>query len=137
MMDLEALKSDLIRDEGLRLRPYTDTSGKLTIGVGRNLTDRGISNDEAMSLLEHDVALVTADLDRELPWWTRLDEPRQRVLANMCYNLGIEKLLLFKHTLDAMARGDYAAAADGMAGSLWASQVGPRAERLVAVMRGA
>lgn len=134
-MDLDLLRSDLIRDEGLRLHPYTDSADKITLGVGRNLTDRGIAHDEAMTLLENDIAAVVADLNRELPWWTRLDEPRQRVLANMAFNLGIEKLLLFKHTLDAMARGDYAAAADGMAASLWASQVGPRAERLVAMMR--
>jgi lysozyme len=135
-MDLDALKSDLVRDEGQRLLPYTDTAGKLTIGIGHNLTDRGISQSVCDAIFAEDIAVVIADLDRELPWWTRLDEPRQRVLANMAFNLGIAKLLLFRHTLDAMARGDYGAAADGMAASLWASQVGPRAQRLIAVMRG-
>lgn len=135
-MDLDALKTDLIRDEGQRLLPYTDTAGKLTIGIGHNLTDRGISQAVCDAIFSEDIAAVIADIDRELPWWQRLDEPRQRVLANMCFNLGIEKLLMFKHTLDAMARGDYAAAADGMAASLWASQVGPRAQRLIAVMHG-
>jgi lysozyme len=135
-MDLDALKADLVRDEGQRLSPYTDTAGKLTIGIGHNLTDRGISQAVCDAIFAEDIATVISDLDRELPWWTRLDEPRQRVLANMAFNLGIAKLLLFRHTLDAMARGDYGAAADGMAASLWASQVGPRAQRLIAVMRG-
>jgi lysozyme len=109
--------------------------GNITIAAGVNLS-AGVSNDEATYLTNIRITSALADLDRELPWWTRLDEPRQRVLANMSYNLGIEKLLLFRHTLDAMARGDYVAAADGMAASLWASQVGPRAQRLIAVMRG-
>ena len=135
-MDLDALKSDLIRDEGLRLSPYTDTAGKLTIGIGHNLTDRGISQATCDFIFAEDIADVVAALDRELPWWVRMDEPRQRVLANMCFNLGIERLLLFRNTLDHMARGDYAAASEGMAASLWAKQVGPRADRLVAVMRG-
>lgn len=144
-MDLDALKADLIRDEGLRLRPYTDTAGKITIGVGRNLTDKGISHEEAMALLSADIDEHVQLLDKYLPWWARLDAQRQGVLANMAFNLGVGpsdeqphgKLLLFKSTLDAMARGDYSAAAEGMAQSLWAKQVGPRAERLVAVMRGA
>ena len=51
-MDTDKLLSDLVRDEGLRLRPYADTVGKTTIGVGRNLTDVGISHDEALALLE-------------------------------------------------------------------------------------
>lgn len=134
-MNITDLREQLILDEGLRLKPYTDTVGKLTIGVGRNLTDKGISNAEAMSLLENDIASHVEDLDRDLPWWRQLSEARQQVLANMCFNLGITKLLMFKNTLDHVARGEYDQAAEGMLASLWASQVGPRAQRLAKLMR--
>ena len=138
-----ALRAQLIVDEGLRLKPYRDSVGKLTIGVGRNLDDKGISHDEAMALLDRDIAEHMALLDRELPWWQRMDETRQLVLANMAFNLGVGptpeqpdgKLLQFKNTLDHMARGEYDAAADGMAASVWAKQVGVRADRLVIAMR--
>lgn len=140
---MEALHAQLIVDEGLRLKPYHDSVGKLTIGIGRNLDDKGISHNEAIALLDNDIAEHLMLLDRELPWWRRLDDARQLVLANMAFNLGVGptpeqpngKLLQFKNTLDHMARGEYDAAADGMAASAWAKQVGERAVRLVTVMR--
>lgn len=134
-MDREKLAAELIRDEGLRLEPYVDTVGKLTIGVGRNLADRGISKAEAEFLLETDIGLVEDVLDTWLSWWRTLSEVRQRVLANMCFNMGIAKLRGFKNTLAAMKTGDYEAAAAGMRRSLWARQVGARAERLAKMMK--
>ncbi len=133
-MNLLKLTDELLRDEGLRLKPYACTAGKLTIGVGRNLTDRGITKTEAMLMLAHDIDDCCDDLDRALPWWRTLDPIRQRVLANMCFNLGLAKLLSFKNTLAAVEAGDYLRAADGMRASLWARQVGQRAERLAQMM---
>lgn len=133
-LDRAALVSNLIRDEGIRLKPYLDTTNHLTIGVGRNLTDRGITRDEALLLLDHDVDVVLAELRIRLPWFVALDEVRQRVLANMAFNLGVEKLLLFHDTLRAIADGDWSAAAAGMRASKWAQQVGLRAERLARMM---
>lgn len=118
-----------------RVFPYKDTVGKTTIGVGRNLDDEGISDDEAMTLLRNDITEHLAALDQQLPWWRGMDEVRQRVIANMAFNMGIETLLTFKNTLAAMERGDYDAAANGMSASAWARQVGVRATRLVEMMR--
>lgn len=134
-MDIAALRADLARDEGLRLKPYTDTVGKLTIGYGRNLDDVGISEDEAAVMLTNDIAKVMVQLDSHLPWWQQMDPVRQRVLANMAFNLGINGLLGFKNTLILMESGQYEAAADGMAQSRWHRQVGPRALRLEFMMR--
>lgn len=131
---MDALLSELERDEGLRLKPYKDTVGKLTIGVGRNLDDVGISEEEARHLLANDVARTVADLDRHLPWWSSLDPVRQRVLVNLCFNIGIGSLMEFKKTLGAVRRGDYVGAAYGMLASRWASQVGARATRLAHMM---
>jgi lysozyme len=132
---MDALISELRRDEGVRLKPYRCTAGKLTIGVGRNLDDVGITPEEADHLLRNDVARVCADLDARLPWWRGLDEVRQRVLVNMGFNLGIAGLLGFKNTLRSVETGDYLGAAQGMLSSKWAHQVGPRAERLALMMR--
>ncbi|WP_197328715.1 glycoside hydrolase family protein [Ralstonia syzygii] len=132
--NMPALLAELSRDEGRRLTPYLDTVGKTTIGVGRNLTDVGISDGECDLLLENDVACSIAWLDRNLPWWRNLDGVRQRVIINMAFNMG-GKLLTFMNTLAAMQRGDYAAAADGMLASKWATQVGARAQRLANMMR--
>jgi lysozyme len=128
------LVRQLTRDEGLRLKPYTDTVGKLTIGVGRNLTDVGISKAEAEALLQADIERSAALLDQELPWWKTLDGPRQRVLLNMAFNLGY-RLLTFKNTLKAVREGRWEDAAAGMLASKWAYQVGQRAHRLAATMR--
>lgn len=133
--DMPTLIAELKRDEGVRLKPYTDTVGKLTIGVGRNLTDVGITDDECTTLLQNDVVRTVAALDKSLPWWRNLDPVRQRVVVNMAFNLGMAGLLTFKNTLAAMRGGSYAAAAAGMLASKWATQVGARAERLADMMR--
>lgn len=130
----EALAAGLRLDEGVRRFPYTDTVGKLSIGVGRNLTDRGLSDDEITYLLQNDINLVIDDLNRALPWWVELSPVRQRVMANMCFNLGISRLKGFTRMLAAMRRKDFAAAAAEMRGSKWAEQVGARAERLARLM---
>jgi lysozyme len=131
---MPTLLSELSRDEGRRLKPYLDTVGKTTIGVGRNLTDVGIAESECDLMLENDVMHSVTWLDHHLPWWRSLDAVRQRVLINMAFNLG-GKLLTFADTLAAMQRGDYAKAANGMLASKWATQVGVRAYRLATMMR--
>lgn len=125
----------LRRDEGVRLKPYTDSVGKLTIGIGRNLTDVGISEDEANTLLFNDLAKVQAQLSEQLPWIADLDEARQGVLENMCFNLGIHGLMEFRITLHFMQTKEFDRAADAMLSSRWAEQVGSRAQRLAIQMR--
>jgi lysozyme len=132
---LKLFVHQLIRDEALRLTPYADSVGVLTIGVGHNLYAKPITERAAMVILEDDIADALTDLDRALPWWRDMDEVRQMVLANMCFNVGITKLLEFKNTLEAMKRGDYRMAALGVTNSKWFTQVGERAKRLVRMMQ--
>jgi lysozyme len=140
------LVNQLIAHEALRLRAYDDATGRelrpgdtlrgnLTIGVGRNLTANGISTQEAYVLLLNDVNAAIGDLARNLPWFDALDEVRQAVLIDMCFNLGWARLAQFDRTLDAIADGRYSEAADFMLASKWAGQVGPRAVRLAQMMR--
>ena len=133
-MDIDQLIIELNRDEGLRLLPYRDTVGKLTIGVGRNLDDVGISIAEANNMLLNDINRVLPQLDKSMPWWRDLSEARQRVLCNMAFNLGITKLLKFTKTLKMMQDGNYKQASEAMRQSLWYRQVGVRAERLAVMM---
>ena len=74
-IDIALFKADLNRDEGNRLKPYTDTKGNITIGVGRNLTGNGISAGERDFMLSNDVAGVIASLDMGFPVWSTLSEP--------------------------------------------------------------
>lgn len=132
--DRAILRAQLIRHEGLRLKPYRDTLGVLTIGVGRNLDDRGLTEGEALYLLDSDIDLCERQLVARFPWFAALDAERQRVLLDMVFNLGLTRLLDFKKMLSAVGRGDYAAAAAEMLASRWATQVGARAKRLGLMM---
>jgi len=128
----------LIRDEGLRLKPYKDTVGKTSIGVGRNLDDTGISEGEAMALLENDLDRAEALLDRKAPWWRGLDSVRQEIMVNLVFNMGwgdgTRGLSSFKNTLASIKAGLWVNAARGLRASKWARQVGARAERLSSAM---
>jgi len=133
---LERIKDQLVRHEGLRLKPYRCTAGKLTIGIGRNLDDCGISQTEAYVLLENDIQNCEKQLLDEIPEiYNSLDEVRKSVLLNMCFNMGIKGLLSFKNTLAFIAAGDWERAANGMLASKWAKQVGRRAIELSELMR--
>lgn len=129
-MNVQALQNQLIIDEGLRLKPYPDSVGKLTIGIGRNLTDVGISRDEALTLNSNDIKDICDRLDAALGWWRHMTENRQQALANMAFNLGINGLLGFRDTLNHLQANEYDLASKTMLSSKWATQVGERAVRL-------
>lgn len=129
------LEEQLIMHEGLKVKPYKDTAGKLTIGVGRNLDDTGITHLEAMTLLANDLERIREGLNNALPYFADLSEIRQRVLIDMAFNLGVRGLLGFRMTLLRIEQGRYAEAADHMLESKWAGQVGQRARRLSYMIR--
>lgn len=126
------IRDDLIRDEGIRLTPYKDTEGVLTIGIGRNLQE-GITEAEAVTLLDNDIVKHEKDLDRAEPWWRGRPECIQRALLNMCFNMGISRLGGFKKMLAALHAGDYQTAHDEALNSQWAKQVGERAVRVASL----
>ncbi|HHY6927774.1 TPA: glycoside hydrolase family protein [Burkholderia ambifaria] len=128
------LKAELTRDEDRRYRIYTDTVGKVSGGIGRNLTDKGFRDNEIDLMYQNDIAETEAWLDRNLSWWSSLDPVRQRVMMNMAFNMQ-GKLLGFRKFLAAAQCGDWNVAATEMLDSLWARQVGDRAKRLASMMR--
>lgn len=129
-MSVTDLRSQLQRDEGLRVRPYVDSAGKITIGYGHNLSDNGIPITTADALLDFDITIANADLFSHVDWAYTLSPARQCVLLNMTFNMGIGGLLEFRKFLAAMKSGDWATAAREMLNSQWAEEVGPRAHRL-------
>jgi len=125
----------LIKHEGLRLKPYRDTVGKLTIGVGRNLDDMGITREEAIFLLENDIARAETDLHRAFLWFPLRNKVRKIVLINMVFNLGMTRFRMFKKLIRAIEDRDWERAAKEMLNSRWAKQVGRRASELAQMMR--
>lgn len=129
------LIADLKRDEGVRLLPYVDTVGKVTIGVGRNLTDNGISQEEMEVMLENDVEAVLNEC-LNLTCWASLNPTQRRGLANMVFNMGLPRVRGFKKMLAALEAGEYLTAYAEALDSKWARQVGDRAQRVATLLRG-
>lgn len=125
----------LMRDESVRLKPYQDTVGKWTIGVGRNLTDNGITTAEAEYMLGNDVYKARQDLLAACPWCDKFDDARFGALINITFNVGIGSLLQFRKALAACQVGDWETAATEFLDSKWAEQVGARAQRLALQLR--
>ena len=135
MVDINTLKAELVRDEGKRNVSYLDSEGIATIGIGRNIETRGLSEEEIQFLFENDVKIAIEDVEALVPNFASLTDARQRALVNMAFNLGRTRLAQFKKMLAAIEAQDYASAAEEMLDSRWAIQVGQRAERLAQMMR--
>jgi len=121
------LIEQLERHEGLRLKPYRCTSDKLTIGIGRNLEDVGITEEEARMLLKNDIANATTQLLTEYPWMTTLGEVRFAALVNFTFNVGIGTVGKFVKALAFLKEKQFDKAANEFLNSRWAKQVGQRA----------
>jgi lysozyme len=128
------LKNWIKFHEGCKLRPYKDTVNKITIGYGRNLQDNGISIQEAELLFDNDYNRCLKDLS-QFDWYTDQPEHVQNALMNMCFNLGINKLLRFKRMIVALKEKDYTNAAIEALDSDWAKQVKSRARDVALMMR--
>ena len=127
-------KNRLCRHEGMMLKPYRCPSGRLTIGVGRNLEDTGLSKSEALFLLDNDLRRVELECARAFDWFDTLDDVRKRVLIEMAFNMGLSGLMTFRNMLKAIKQKDYVKASEEMLDSLWAKQVKTRAYRLAHIM---
>jgi lysozyme len=129
------LKDLILKHENYKQFAYTDTTGHVTIGIGRNLTENGISLNEALYMLDDDIQYFSSKLSHVYPAFDTLCEPRQIVLIDMCFNLGINGLLEFKDMLAALSDCNYSAAADAMKASKWYEQTGQRGEQDEQIMR--
>ncbi len=119
--------------EGLRLLPYTDTTGHLTIGYGHNLT-QGITQEIAEFIFQCDYKRVVSELGH-FNWYIKQPQHVKDALANMCFNLGLAGLLGFHGLISALEKGDRTAASQAALNSLWAKQVGQRAKDVAVMLR--
>lgn len=143
----EIITHMLIDDEGIKKFPYLDccglpwrkctcsNKGKLTIGIGRNLDDVGISENEAIGLQSNDVMKTTLELEKNFHWFGKLNTARRLVVLSMSFNMGISGLKEFHNMIKAIELGDFNQASIEMMHSAWSKQVKGRAIRLAAMMK--
>ena len=132
---MSKLIETLKRHEGVKNTLYKCTSDKWTIGVGRNLEDVGLSEEEIDILLQNDITRTEELLDEYMSWWSDLDYIRQDAMINFVFNVGIGTAMKFKKAMTALEQGDYDVAADEMMDSNWAKQVGQRAIEVTEMIR--
>ena len=121
--------------EGMKLKPYLCTSKKLTIGIGRNLDDVGISKEEAEMLLKNDIYEATNQLLNAFPFMATFSDVRISAMINFTFNVGIGTVRKFSNTIEYLKNEDWEAAADEMMDSKWAEQVGDRAIQITEQIR--
>ena len=157
-----SIQEQLILHEGISLIPYKCPADKWTIGVGRNLEGtglyefeqkrilgtygltkqevidilkvRGITQDEALYMLNNDIAIIKAELENDYKWFNLLDEVRQKVIIDMRFNLGSAGFAGFKNMIQQLELENYQKAAEEMKNSRWYLQVKTRADRLIKMM---
>ena len=126
---LDRVRKRLISEESLKLKLYHCTAGKLTIGVGRNVEDRGITHDTAMQMLDEDIDICVGELEKNLSWFEDAPDKIQEVLIDLCFNMGINRLMGFVKTLHKLKTGAYKEAAVELLDSRYAASVPNRAKR--------
>lgn len=119
--------------EGLRLKPYRDTLGVLTIGYGRNLDAVGLRRNEAEMMLGNDLSAARVSAKR-YRWFNDLSDVRQAVVVDMHYQLGRAGFAAFTKTRAAIAASEWHTAADEMVASRWHEQTPTRCDRLARMM---
>lgn len=124
MIDRKRLVDQLQVHEGVRLRPYKDTVGKLTIGIGRNLTDKGLSASESVYLCNNDIDEALNEAAK-YGFFDALDPIRQNACVELMFNLGADKFSGFRKFILAMTARDYNTAEQELLASAWTGQVGP------------
>jgi len=132
------LREMLKRHEGVKSHAYTCSAGKITVGVGRNIDQDGglgLSDDEIDYLLDNDIIRCIKELNSVFTWFNQLDSVRSDAVIDICFNIGLPRLVLFRNALAAMKEGDYETAADEFYDSRWAKQVGNRAIEICEMIR--
>lgn len=121
----EEVAAELSADEGNRLRPYLDTNKRITIGRGRNLSSKGISEAESEVLFNNDLDDAIHNCATYVSGWAKLDPVRQKAIVNLMFNLGWGTFQLFTTFWSLMSQGKYSAAAADLSTTLWAHQIQP------------
>lgn len=144
MIDRERLRTQLAKHEGNKPFVYDDLTGKPiaeasfvrglpTIGVGRNLADKGLSEDEIRYLLDNDIN-DCATLAHGYQWFGQLDAVRQNAVTELLFNLGPKRFAGFKNFINFMNQSRYTQAGEELKRSAWYGQVKGRADTIIAMI---
>tara|TARA_R110001632_G_scaffold205662_1_gene329483 strand:+ start:1537 stop:1956 length:420 start_codon:yes stop_codon:yes gene_type:complete len=128
----------LRKHESVETHAYKCSANKTTIGVGRNIDKNGgigLSQMEIDYLLANDIKRVEAELSQAFNWYDDLNDARKDAMMDICFNLGLPRLMLFKKSLAAMSNRHYEIAAIELLDSRWARQVGQRAITISEIIR--
>jgi len=129
------IKRQLTHDEGKRFKPYVCSAGKLTIGIGRNLEDVGISEATVDQLFTEDLNRCLIHAQRLFPHhWDTFSDLRKAGIINMIFNLGAVGFSQFKNMIEAIKQNDLKRIREHGAASLWAHQVKSRAQRVLTLI---
>ena len=126
-MDYTRLSKQLLYHEGIRLKPYRCSADKLTIGIGRNIEDVGITEEEAFYLLNNDIKKVVEQCQRNFEWFDGLNDLRKEAIVNLVFNMGFGKFLQFKKTIKHIENEEFELAGAELLDSRYAQQVGQSA----------
>lgn len=129
---------DLLKDhEGFKKYPYLCTVGKLTVGYGHNIEDKGVSKAVAKLMLKEDIHDATRDLYSIFPGFHNFPDNQRIALIDLMFNMGLPRFNTFVKMITAIKRGDWQKAADELKDSTWYTQVGVRAPKIESMMRNA
>lgn len=144
---IEIVKEDLIRHEGYVAEIYLDSEHLPTFGIGHLVTEKDpeftwpvgtpVEDERILSAFHEDCSVAYSDACALVLNFAGQSTDAQRVLVNMAFNLGRNRLGQFKNFLSAVNEGNYQKAAEEMIDSKWYHQVGRRSKELVEIMRGA
>ena len=133
--EISDCKALIARHEGKRSKPYLCTADKITIGIGRNLEDKGLNDEEISFLFKRDCADALHDAARLFASFETLDSVRKIALIDMAFNLGYDRLSQFKNMRAAIEMNDWNEVANQAMDSRWYRQVGIRGKRIVEMLR--
>ncbi len=144
-MNINQLREELERDEGVKYEIYNDHLGYATFGVGHLVIESDpeygmdigtpISESRVIEAFEQDVQIVLGDCEKLYNDFDQLPEEAQLIIANMMFNMGLTRLSKFRGMKNGVDARDWERAADEMVDSRWYNQVTRRADRLVVRMR--
>jgi len=144
---IEIVKEDLIRHEGYVAEIYLDSENLPTFGIGHLVTEDDmeyswpvgtpVTDERILDVFHKDCDIAYKDACALVLNFAGQAPDAQRVLVNMAFNLGRNRLSKFKNMLKAVNEGKYLVAANEMIDSKWYSQVGRRSQELVDIMKEA
>ena len=148
-MNIELCKEQIKRHEGEVLNIYEDSLGYKTLGVGHLCQPEDPEYDWAVGTsVSQEVVDMYYEDDFDKHYmeaihvfgsredWDELPEVIQRVLVNMCFNLGGSRLSKFRNMLKACRNHDWKEMAVQMEDSRWYRQVGRRSKELQDMVLG-